>query len=431
MGSRFRAKARSLRDFLTASFVNVAIRVVTMAARFALVLYLGKRLSLANLGGFGLVSALVNLGIYFIGLELYIYTIRDLVGRPRECWGAYVRDQCLVYGGMYVLAVAGGIGFVLYRRMTWEFIFIAPALLVLEHICQEVYRLLEASRQARPGLVFLFLRSGAWVFVYMLIAECFPAVRTLLWLCVAWVGGCLTSLGFAWFFLRDMGWGRVREQPVDWQRLRAGLRVSSLYFAGALALRAIPMVDRLLVDRTWGQAEVGVYTFFFNIANAIQDFVNAGVIIVCYPAFLTAVRQDRQEEADHWYRALRARIVGVATALVLLSVACVWLGRGFWAGKFPAYSLQLFMVLAVANGFQLFALIPYFRLYAFGHDVAVLLGSLAFMGMTLGLDWLLVPRFGARGAGLGFLAGSVGLCALRWGQGRWAALPRRSVTIDP
>jgi len=404
-------------DLVSASFVNVSIRVVTMAARFVLVLYLGKRLSLANIGGFGLISALVSLGMYFIGLELYLFTIRDLVARPQARWGAYIRDQFVVYGMMYLLAILGGIGFVLFRKMAWPFLLIAPTLLVLEHICQEVYRILEASRQPRPGLLFLFLRSGAWVFIFIILCEWFPAARTLTWLCIVWIFGCLGGLAFAWRYLRDFGWDQVAEQSIDWVRIRQALKVSFLYFLGALALRAIPMADRLLVDRVWGQSEVGIYTFFFNIANGIQDFVNAGVIIVCYPAFLTAVRLEKTEEASQWYRKLRSRILGAALILIVLAVATLWLARGLWIGKFPSYSIFLFMILALANGFQLFALVPYFRLYAFGHDVAVLMGSLGFMAMVLALDVFLVPRYGAMGAGLGFCLGSLGLWGLRWGQG--------------
>lgn len=409
---------RIILEVFSTGFLNIVIRVLTMSARFLLVIYMGKRLSLEDLGGFGLISALVNLGIYFSGLELYLFTIRDLVGRPKYEWGGYLRDQMLVHAGMYVLAVIGSVCFVGYRHMNWVFFLLAPALLVIEHLCQEIYRLLEASGQATQGLLFLFLRSGAWVFIFIGLSEVVPTLRSLVTVTCLWLLGCILGILYSLNRMQSFGWAEGWASPVDWKRLKEGLRVSALYFVAALALRAIPMLDRLMIDRSHGQAAVGIYTFFFNLANGIQDFVNAGVIIVCYPAFLTAVRKGDFSIAWSWYLKLRVRIVSVAVLLIIGSSIFLWATQSVWISKFPRESFYIYFLLALGNGFQLFALIPYFRLYAMGHDRAVFFGALFFMILVVGIDWFLIPRFGAWGASAGFCLGSFGLFVLRYVQGR-------------
>src|SRR5690606_16168777 len=79
---RFEARAVSTALLSHASrrtLFNIGLRGLTLSSRFLLLFALARWLSPAELGLFGLVSAIVGYGIYLVGLEFYAFATRELI----------------------------------------------------------------------------------------------------------------------------------------------------------------------------------------------------------------------------------------------------------------------------------------------------------------------------------------------------------------
>ncbi|MFX4789973.1 hypothetical protein ABTB87_22095 [Acinetobacter baumannii] len=61
------------------SIFNLAVRGLNLASKFILIVFLAKFLTVAELGLYGLIAATINFAMYFIGLDFYVYSNRELL----------------------------------------------------------------------------------------------------------------------------------------------------------------------------------------------------------------------------------------------------------------------------------------------------------------------------------------------------------------
>ena len=100
-------KTYGLHHLMTFSWFNnltaISIRALGLAAKFILVLCMVKYFQPEELGLYGLLSALIAYGLFFLGLEFYNYTSRALIGVSDTEKVLIIRDQFLLYGMTFIL----------------------------------------------------------------------------------------------------------------------------------------------------------------------------------------------------------------------------------------------------------------------------------------------------------------------------------------
>lgn len=346
---------------------NIGLRGLTLVSKFLLIFFLARFIEPAELGLYGLLAATVGYALYLLGFDFYTFSTRELLRRERSEWGGLLKDQgalSLVLYAIFLpllgLVFVGGL--LPWSVAGWFF-----ALLVLEHLTQELGRLLIAISEQITASLVLFLRSGIWAVGVTGLMFLEPDARHLDVVLAAWVAGDLLALGFAVHRLWRLdiaGW----HKKIDWGWIGTGLKVAIPFLGATLAIRAVFTLDRYWFEALAGLDVLGAYVLFMGISNALMSFLDAGVFSFIYPGLVGAWQR---QETVAFRRGLRKLLLqttmlsGLFALLAFLLIAplLAWLDK-------PLYLEQreLFPWILLSTLLYALSMIPHYALYAQGRD---------------------------------------------------------------
>lgn len=358
-------------------FSNVILRGATLGSKFVLLIVIAEFMTPTAVGQYGILVATVNYALFVLGLDFYTYSTREMLGSPRDCWPSLLRNQAafffVCYGTMLpvlylffrcVHVLPGGLEL-------WFFV-----LLLLEHLAQELSRVLVIMAEPVSATFLGFLRGGLWVFACVVVMAVEPRTRIVETIMIAWTFGSLCSVIFGLVRL-----GRLpssgRRTEVNWRWIWCGVKVCVPLLVSTLAIRGLFVADRYM-ERYFAGAEIlGVYTFYINIANAMQAFLDAAVFSFQYPRVVEAARSGNAESFSEAVRRLASATRITLCALVLIAGAGIKPLLGLLHR--PIYAEHLGMFAWILTGTVLFCLsmVPHYALYAVRRDRAIIATNLS------------------------------------------------------
>ncbi|MGX9565684.1 lipopolysaccharide biosynthesis protein [Pseudomonas sp. CFBP 5748] len=356
--------------------INLMLRAATLVSKFALVFFLAKYLDARVVGVYGLISATIGYAIYLVGLEFYNYSSREIIGSESDLLFGYLKDQLVLYLIVYALVVPLTVVFFFSGFIPLEYAYWFGCLLVVEHLAQELNRVLVAVSQQMLASVVLFVRSGAWCLLLMLAMFFSPDLRNLYSVLVFWFVGCLCALFIAFWGLRVYSFNSF-FRPVNWLWINRGLKIVWPLLIASLCIRGIFTIDRYWVEDAAGLDVLGAYVLYIGMATAVLSFVDAAVIVFYYPKLIIFAKK---EEWHRFCSVMYGLALNVIVFTVLLSFACyvaglfmvAWLGKGVYIANF--YVLK-WLIVSVA--LYSFSMIPHVGLYALHKDKVIVLSQLA------------------------------------------------------
>ncbi|NTU76834.1 MAG: hypothetical protein HGA90_03335, partial [Alphaproteobacteria bacterium] len=394
---------------------NVSLRLVTLASKLMLTLYMGRYLSLGDLGSYGLVFGVVVLLPTLLGLRFDYVVSRDLVSANPLAAAHKIRDQAvfytfnhLMFAGVMAGLAASGLTGVNNQILLYIFI-LATAENYATMVCVNMTSL---GKPVLANFLF-FVRSGSWALLAMLLGLVNPVFRNVETILLFWAGGVVASLLIALWLWRSLPWRQACAQPIDWTWIKAGVKRCLFIWLGTVGIASGIYVDRFAVMRYLGLDYVGITTFYFSFANALFTLVQSGVLSLVYPrlillhrdanvgGFWSVVRQTGLQVA------LFAGVVGLGIAL-----AVPFLGQLFKRPELVAEVATLWLMLGAvflrANAETL-----YYVLFARHQDKPVWLGNLLFLVPAFGGNFILVPLLGLKGIGVSAVASALFLLLWR------------------
>ncbi len=335
------------------SLANLSLRSLTLASKFLLILFIAKFLTPEELGIWGLI---------------FIFTT----------------------------------GLISWKYAVWFYI-----LLILEHISQELYRLLITFSRPIVANLVLFLRSGAWIYFAIGIAYYYKDSRGLSLFWASWTVGVGISIVLAVYLLRKLNWKDALAAPVDWQWIKKGVRISFPFFISTIAFTGIQFFDRYFIQHYHGEALVGIYTFYANIANVINTFIFNGVIVILYPRLVQTFQAGNHEAYREHMRKLTT---GIIIGLIILPVLAALLINPVLdlVGKqiYKEYSYIFYIMMGTVTCLTL-SYIPHYSLFVRHKDKVIIHSAVAAVVISLIANRIFVPQYalsGAAWAALGSMA---------------------------
>lgn len=406
--------------------LNVALQGVTLASRFLLIFFLARFLEPAQLGLYGLLTATIGYSLYFLGFDFYTFTTREILKRERHEWGGLLKNQVALSLVLYVvfiplLSLMFFKGLLPWRLAGWFF-----ALLVLEHINQELGRLLVAISEQVLASVVLFLRQGTWVVAVTAVMAVEPAARSLDYVLGAWtVAGFVAVLAGAYRLtqLNIAGW----QKKIDWKWITTGLKVSAPFLVATLAIRGVFTLDRYWFESLGGLDVLGAYVLFMGISGSLMAFLDAGVFAFGYPDLIGAYQK---KQPVLFYKTVRTLLVQAgmltvafsAVSLLLLSHLLGWLGNPLYVAHQNLYPWMLITMILYALG-----MVPHYALYAQGLDRPIIQSHIGSLVIFVIATWLFSQSWPMFAVPLGLCA-AFGLILVwkAWAFFKLTPLPYRS-----
>ncbi|MFI8557797.1 hypothetical protein E2H86_19985 [Pseudomonas putida] len=362
---------------------------MTLTSKFLLVLFLAKFLEPADLGLYGLVVASISYALYLVGLDFYTFTTREIIKRKGGDWGDILKSQVVLCAILYVvflplLSLLFFRGILPLGLMGWFFV-----LLVLEHLAQELNRVLVALSAQLVASVVLFLRAGAWAIVAVAVMFIDTQAQNLQFVLLCWTVGGLSACMVSFLYLMRLnssGWQRA----LDWRWIKMGIWVAVPFLLSTLATRGIFTLDRYWLEHLAGLEVLGAYVLFMSISNALISFLDAGVFVYIYPTLIAAHNSGQVTDFRSCMRRLTQQCVLICIVFSIIAVLLVpyvieMLDK-------PIYMAQAWMFPWVLLATTIFSLgmIPQFGLYAQGRDKHIIMshiaGCAAFVMVVFGLS---------------------------------------------
>ena len=371
--------------------INTIIRVLILLSRFFFLFALAKLLEPSEIGRYGLLVAAVSYSIYFVGLDFYIYTTRQVSGGDRGVWGEYIKSQALLSGVLYMFLCPFFILLFAAGWLPWALVIWFFVILLLEYVCLELIRFFIAASEQLSASVVLFLNQAFWavvVVVFMILDESY---RNLLSVLFFWVCGSLLALFYSFLKLRNMnlgGWGR--RVNLSW--VCKGVKIAVPMLLATLALRGIFTFDRYLLNRFINVDVVAAYMLFIGVAGTLLAFLDAAVFSFSYPGLIRAYKMN---DFKSFKKNMRVMLVSVLVlsglfavcSIIILPYLLMWIDKSVY---FESYYIFYWVLGAIA--INALWMVFHYALYAQQLDkhiigshiaglIVFLLASYAFYGL--------------------------------------------------
>ncbi|WP_207390851.1 lipopolysaccharide biosynthesis protein [Phytopseudomonas dryadis] len=350
---------------------NIGLRGATLLSKFALVFFLASFLEPEDLGLYGLLVVAIGYSLYLLGFDFYVFTTRELIGTARAAWGCLLKSQCALSAILYIVFIPLLSLLFASRLLPWSVAAWFFALLILEHLAQELNRLLIAASEQIWASIILFLRSGLWAMLVVALMWAIPACRSLDTVLQWWFFGCALAclVGIAKLFtMRLGGW----SSAVDWSWIRKGLKVVLPFLLATLAIRAVFTLDRYAFEYLEGLQALGAYVLFISMCSALLAFLDAGVFAFSYPKLIAHWRSQELRLFSKELKALAIQTLGVSLAFVAASLMVLdsllgWLDKAVYLDH-----QRLFYWLLLASTLYGVSMVPHYALYAMGRDKVII-----------------------------------------------------------
>lgn len=385
-----------------AQLLNALLRVLPMAAKLLLTLYMGRYFSLAEMGVYGLAFGAVTILLAVQGQGLGYLVAREIVGVPPDVALGKMRDQAVLLVGNYVV-----LGLAAALLVSLGVLPIAPGIVglivvltVLEGLATTMYSNANSLNQQLAANLFFAMRNAGAVFPPVILGLLSPQWRSADLALISWAIGSALSIAANLWFWRDMPWRDVLRAPIDWRWLLRGVATCLPIWFGSMGFVASLMIDRFVVEHFLTLDDVGVLTFYYSFVNALMNLMQSGVFSFSLPRLIAFHRDD---DSDAFWgesnRATRQAALLAGGAALILAAAVpllgVVVGRAALANNAPTLWLMLFGV-----WMRLIAEALNNILYARHQDRAVWQGNLLSLVPAIGVNALLVPLIGLPGVGV-------------------------------
>lgn len=382
--------------------VNIILRGMTLVSKFILIFFLAKYLQATEVGLFGLLSATIGYALYVVGFEFYNFSTREMIGEDPKRWLGMIRDQLVLYLILYFVFLPCAL-FVFFKGwLPWTHIFWFLTLALLEHIAQELNRILVAVSEQLLASIVLFLRSGAWCLVVVAIMWADLASRNLEFVLGGWVLGCVLACSIA--IIKILSFDRESlKSSINWGWIAKGIKLAIPLLIASLAMRGVFTFDRYWVESLSGLSVLGSYVLFVGMATAVLSFIDAGVIVFFYPKLVSSAKNGNIALFKKEMKELTINIVGVTVFLVLACYAVSGFVLQWLNNTVYTENVVILYWLLLAITIYSVSLIPHLGLYAFGNDKTISYSQVAGFFVFLAVAYLL-------GDAMGAIAIPVGMC---------------------
>lgn len=347
--------------------INIGIRGLTLSIRFALIFLLAIYLPPEDVGLYGLITVTISYTLYLLGFDFYTFSTRDLLKKTREEWPNLLISQCVLFLLLYIAVLPFSLLLFLYGYLPWYLATLIMALMVTEHLSQELNRLVIAMERPIVASVIMFGRQALWVVFLVLFMVNDAKYRNIESVLLFWLVGSIISILLGSRVLKSLNW-KFTLRKIDWVWIRRGISIAFPLLIATLALRAIFTLDRYVFEALNDLALLGAYSLYMGIAGAMLSFMDAGVFAFTYPKMIRYSNLSDSKAFKLAYSVLiKQTFAWLAILIISAAVAAPLLFN--WIPE-PIYSENWLLLMGVLVSMALFivSMVPHYGLYAKSED---------------------------------------------------------------
>jgi O-antigen/teichoic acid export membrane protein len=350
---------------------NISLRGLSLVARFALTLFMARYFTLGEIGLFGLFYSAAAAAPAFLGFGMNYFLNREIVGIPFDSALRRLRDRVavsvavatFVVFAFWLFEVAGAIPSITHLAL------LCP-ILILEAVALDIHYSLISLKRPLLANSLLFVRSAVWVFPYIVVAAVFPQSRNLGVLLWWWLAAIGVSFAVLAWHMRSWPWAEAGCYGFDVAWFRKTLAKSKLIYASDIGIVGTMFADRYILGSLSGLQQVGVFVFFWTIANSVQVLVGTAISQIVVPHMVEAHAAGGHAALHQILKRKTAEAAGLGIALSFMAIVAVYLVVPYLGHQEFGANINLLLILLVAAIIRSVSDVWNVALYSAGKDAA-------------------------------------------------------------
>lgn len=273
-------------NFCPNRLLVVGLRGISVFFKFMLFIFLGKIMIIEDFGTLMLILTISTFSVHIIGLDIYMYSNRELVINTTSKQIEIVESQVKSYLLSYVFFLPIIAWFITSFFLKFEFLAVVIMLIVSEHLGQELFRILNILNQQLIANILNFLRTGLFpiVILFSYLIGFSPSMNFILF-------------GFFFFNFLAVIYGVVilRQKKNFFKSylgvsvrvfLKNGYQIFLVFFVGSFFQKIFEFGNRFYVETFYNVKYVAVLSFFSQVGSILNIIVDVAIISVVYPLFI-------------------------------------------------------------------------------------------------------------------------------------------------
>lgn len=350
-------------------FLNLLVRSINLASKFILIIFLAKLLNTTEFGLYGLLVASINLAVYFIGLDFYVYSNRLLLQSDKNKHSNIISSHFQLILVIYLITLpAISIAFV-KKALPLEYIVLFYMILILDHLNQEAMRFLTVLGKPIKSNLLFFIRSGGWSFIVIgLVFFNFDAdLKNVFQI---WIGAEILCFILSLFGLHKENI-RLTFTRMNWNWLKTGLKICIPFMIGTLAVRILYTGDRYIIEYFFNANTLAAYVLFSSLAAAILSFMDAAVFSFHYPELVREIH-NRTKQHEKIIKKFITKTVLFLLFINICAVVCIKIFLTLIGKEIFFNHLNYFYFLLFIQTIYCLSMIPHYILYALNKDAHII-----------------------------------------------------------
>jgi O-antigen/teichoic acid export membrane protein len=332
--------------------------------------------------------------------------------KNREQTGYALTNQfffhLMTYAVLFVLFIVLTIVGVTNEFLTITMLF----LLIFEHLGMEFFRVFVAIEKVLIANIILFVRTGTWplLLIYQLLYT--TKEITLTTIMTYWMTASIVSVVLSIPFIYNEL--RGTKFYIDKKWIKRGTKVAALFFIATFSQKIIEFSDRYIIDLLLGAKSLGIYSFYFQLANVVNVTIFTILISFTYPKIIYFIDKKKKKEAAIEVKKLKKYIVILICAYaILLSIILPYILD--LVGKTELYEFQVvFYIFLIGNLFFNLSFASHYALLAIERDKELMKISIGLAVFSLVANFTAVAYFGIIGAVIVFAISSLLLYIIKY-----------------
>jgi len=390
---------------------NVFLRIGGIGSKFLIVTLMSKYFDTDVFGNYGLITSLITILIFVLGLDFYNFSIRDIL-KTRDQQD--LTNKVVLTFGLFFLVyiIFAFLSYFIFNSIDYikPYLFLVLFLVITEHLSQEIYRILIGFKKVLLANLLLFFRTAGWsiIIIYYYFNNNVITIEKIFTL---WLVANTITIVYIFILVIIKSYRKLLYLSIDFQWIKDGLKISSVFFAATISLKSIEYTNRFIVDYFMGEELAGIFLFYSNISILVTVYVNTIVISFELPELIKSVNTSKIHSLLEKFKKLLLIHVLISSIFILIIIKPLL----FWQNKieFESYlSLIPFFILGVA--LMNYSLFYHFKLYIYHKDKALLKTMIISAMFSLVLTVTLTYFCGIYGTAFAFTVSCLILFFLRY-----------------
>ena len=268
----------------------ILLKGLTLGSRLIFVLFIASKLSIPELGLYGVYSAAVFLIAYIVGLELGALSSRNIIIDESYKNSIIISNMGVIIISMSLFSIP--IIWLVCNYLNNENFIIVFCLVFLEAFCTEYRKVLNSLQKPFTSSLVDFIKTSSWVWPIIFYFQFNLDNLNIEVILNAWAIGLIAGAIVILYSLRN--YIILEKDLINWKLNLTSNQI--IIFYNGLSFLFIEVSARLILKLKGDSTELGLYTLYSGFVLSIPILIWSATLAIDYRNILDAVQKNKMIE---------------------------------------------------------------------------------------------------------------------------------------